>query len=73
MLVCDTELLHCALAEWPVCSRLPLYLTDPALHGRGESLGLIYTPMMADEEDDDSADVDPLDEEDDNHDGFSGL
>ena len=35
------------LALWPV----PLYLTDPALHGRGESLGLIYTPMMADEED----------------------
>ena len=32
---------------------MPLYLTDPALHGRGESLGLIYTPMMADEEDDD--------------------
>ena len=55
---------NCYIAtEWPVCSRLPLYLTDPALHGRGESLGLIYTPMMADEEDDDSADLDVLDDD----------
>ena len=37
---------------------MPLYLTDPALHGRGESLGLIYTPMMADEEEEDFDDVD---------------
>ena len=32
---------------------LPLYLTDPALHGLRESLGLIYTPTMSDEDDDD--------------------
>ena len=33
-----------------------LYLTDLALHGLRESLGLIYTPMMSDEDDDDEDD-----------------
>ena len=43
---------------------LPLYLTDPALHGLRESLGLIYTPMMSDEDDDDGDDDDDVDDVD---------
>ena len=48
----------------PVCScppPLPLYLTDPALHGLRESLGLIYTPMMSDEDDDNEDNDDDVD------------
>ena len=50
------------LDQFIAAPSLPLYLTDPALHGLGESLRLIYTPMMAadgdrHQNDDDDCDV----------------